>query len=141
MAALGGGPTSRVISLAPTPRLSRNLFALDESYFPRPSQTEPLRVLPKTSAGSAFQERAENADEVRARASARIEELAKSLKLRSIVLGQSPLAVIETKGRERNVVRVGQEIDGFTLVEVATNSVVVEMESVRVRLTLARPER
>lgn len=141
MAALGGGPASRVISLAPTPRLSRNLFALDESHFPLPVQTEPLRTSPKTSTDATVEARPENADEVKARVIARVEEQAKSLRLRSTLLGQSPIAVIESKGRERNVVRIGQVVDGFTLVEVATNSVLLEMESVRVRLTLARPER
>lgn len=141
MAALGGGPTSRVISLAPTPRLSRNLFALDESHFPLPVQTEPERVSPKASTNAKVEVRPENADDLKAQEVARVEERAKSLRLRSIVLGHSPIAVIENKARERNVVRVGQSVDGFTLEEVAANSVLLEMESVRVRLTLARPER
>ena len=85
--------------------------------------------------------RPENADEVRARISARVEEQAGLLKVRSIVLGQNPNAVVESKGRVRQVVRIGQVIDGFTLVEVVADSIVLEMDSVRVRLSLARPER
>lgn len=141
MVALGGGPSSRVISLAPTPRLSRNLFSLDESYFPRPAQTEQPRVSSKGSSAPVIEARLENADELKARSVARVEEQARSLRLRSIVLGQNPIAVIESKDRARNVVRIGQAIDGLTLMEVVTNSVVLEMDGVRVRLSLARPDR
>ncbi len=141
MAALGGGPSSRVISLAPTPRLSRNLFALDEAYFPRPVQTELPVASRRTYGAPVVEARPENADEVRARVAARVEEQAGLLRVRSIVLGQEPIAVVESKGRVRQVVRIGQVVDGFTLVEVAADSIVLELDSVRVRLSLARAER
>lgn len=141
MAALGAGQSTRVISLAPTPRLSRNLFALDASFFPPPAQMEPAKGPQRSTHEPVIEATPENADVLRAREAARIQDEAKSLRLRSIVLGQAPNAVIEVGRGERRVVRVGQDINGFRLVSVEPGSVLLEKETVRVRLSLARPER
>lgn len=141
MAALGATLSSRVITLPKSPPLSRNLFAMDSEFFPPPVQKEPVTATPKRTGNAVVEALPENADVLMARAIAQIEQDAKSLRLRSIVLGATPNAVIETKRGARQVVRIGQPVDGFVVVAVESSSVVLEKNSVRVRLSLTRPER
>ncbi len=142
IALLGSGSSRAVITLPPTPGLSRNLFAFNEEYFPPPPQTDPNEPLSKATMPASIEGRPENADESRARIEARVQVKADTLKLRSVVLGTNPIAVFEIPGiRQRQVVPLGRRIEGFTLEEVAGNSVLLEMDSVRVRLFLFRPEK
>ncbi len=151
IASLGNGSSRGVITLAASPRLSRDLFAFDEGYFPPPpqpvssspsAQTDPGGPPSRALGQSAIDERAENAEERQARLEARVRKEADALRLRSVVLGTNPIAVIEVPGkRQRRVVPLGREIEGFRLEEVAGNSVVLEMDSVRVRLSLFRIEK
>lgn len=62
---------------------------------------------------------------------ARVRELAAELRLRSTMVGSTPLAVFE-HGGQRSVVRAGEEVAGFTLVEVTAGRAVLEMNGVRI---------
>ena len=129
---------------APTPaRLERNLFALDPRFFPEPEQPEQVDKVPprEVSAGG-------ESDDVPAEASGPtreelIREEALGFKLGSTVVGSNPIAVIERAGQskgERMVVGVGDEFEGFRVVEIRSKVVVLEKETVRVTLRLALPQ-
>lgn len=118
------------------PRLSRNLFAVDEGYFPPPAQVvrnpPPMNVTPPPR----IEPVEPTADEARAMIVAEIRDEAQRLTLRSVIVGQHPLAVIEMPGRGRSVLQPGKIIRGFRLVEVKSDSVLLDKEGVRVRLWL-----
>ncbi|TVQ31600.1 MAG: hypothetical protein EA376_09020 [Phycisphaeraceae bacterium] len=122
--------------------LERNLFLPSERYFPLPSQTEVSEPSPAKSPIRNDDIEQEDEAALAARHEQRIREQAKNLRVRSIMLGSSPTAVIETHGSRRGaaqVLRIGQQIEGFTLIEVHRSRVVVEQDGIRVALTLATP--
>jgi len=130
------------IALPSLTPLERNLFLPSERYFPLPSQTEAPE--PSTAKSPIGNDDKEQVDEAALAAlhEQRIREQAERLRVRSIMLGSSPTAVIETRGSRggaARVLRVGQQIDGFTLVEVHRSHVVVVQDGIRVALTLATP--
>ncbi len=136
------GATSRsFIEVQTPPPLTRDLFALDESHFPRPAQKEKSDVPGTGSREAAVQSPSENADEVRARLVAQVHEEAARLRLGSVVVGHQPAAVFVTPDGKRLVVRPGQPIAGFIVTHVASDGVTIERDSVSIRLDIARPER
>jgi hypothetical protein len=124
--------------------LTRDLFALDESQFPRPSQTEPPDSVDPKSAPA----KVETSSRVEPRQEedppeVRIAEELRKLRLKGTILGGSPMAVIELAGQKDKrgtVVRPGESIEGFTLIEVVNGGVVLEKDGVRVELKRALPE-
>ncbi|MFG0274665.1 MAG: hypothetical protein ACF8QF_06380 [Phycisphaerales bacterium] len=121
----------------------RDLFALSGA-FPRPEApkvTTP-QLSPKspptsdeTEAARMERERLARIDQVRTEAG--------RLRLRSTMVGQRPVAVIEVSGagRPRSVVlRMGQAVDGFELVEIRTNGVLLIKDEIPVELTLEFPQ-
>ena len=135
------GPGIRV---AAPPPLERDLFALNEVYFPPPSQTQPpVHPPPKSEASSVETppqaSGAERADEPGQRA----QRDAQRLRLRGTLLGSAPMAVIEvigSKDRRGTVVRPGQEVEGFVVSEIRAAAVVLERDGVKVELKRALPE-
>lgn len=131
-----------IVRVARPSRVDRDLFALDHAYFPPPAQPESVRPAAQDSRITPVESSAPTVDEVRARAESRVRSEADGLRLRSVIVGSRPIAVFEIKGdRQRAVVRVGESIGGFVLAEVFSDSVVLEKESVRVRVSLAKPDR
>lgn len=134
----GGG----IVRVARPARLDRDLFELDNEYFPLPAQPESVTVPVQDSRVTPVESTAPSVDEVRARAESGVRSEAERLRLRSVIVGSHPIAVFEVKGdRQRAVVRVGESVGGFVLVEVFSDSVVMEKDSVRVRVSLAKPDR
>jgi hypothetical protein len=135
------GPETRVP--APPP-LMRDLFALSERHFPKPSQTEPVDDSPPKSETA----KVETPPQVPAptpaeTAEARVRKEVERLRLRGTLLGGNPTAVIEIgTGRERRgtVVRPGEDVLGFKLVEVRATEVVLEKDGIRIELKRALPE-
>ena len=132
----GAGPIIHVTQ-APTPR--RDLFRFDEGVFPSAPQSAPAAELgPKSE---PLQDEVDGERESDAERLVRIARRdAAGLRLTSTLVGDRPIAVIERgEGRDRTseVVRVGQEIGGFTLIEVSTHAVVLERRGIRVRLERA----
>jgi hypothetical protein len=73
----------------------------------------------------------------------RVMKEAASLRLRGSLIGSTPMAVIEVTGKRAdkgNVVRPGQVVEGFTLIEVHSTGVVLEKDGVRVELRRVLPE-
>ncbi|HBS29078.1 MAG TPA: hypothetical protein DEB06_06425 [Phycisphaerales bacterium] len=133
---------SSIVRVARAARVDRDLFALDGAHFPPPAQVEDPKSVAQESRVTAIESPAPSVDEDRARTESRVRSAADRLRLRSVIVGQRPIAVFEVKGdRQRAVVRLGESIDGFVLAEVFSDSVVLEMDSVRVRITLVKPDR
>jgi len=143
----GAGTSSRRkpdIRLPIPAELKRDLFAIPEAHFPKPSQTEPADSdIPKSApAKDETPSRVEPVrpeDQPEAKAAADL----RRLRLKGTILGGSPMAVIELAGQKDKrgtVVRPGGEIDGFTLVEIKSDGVVLEKYGVRLELKRALPE-
>lgn len=134
----GGG----IVAVPMPPEMARDLFALHPDHFPEPAQAaSPAqeRALKASSAPAPVESEAENADVLRARREAQLVEETKGWSVRSLMLGSSPTAVIETAGaeRRRSVVRPGSSVQGWTLVEAGTAGVVLEKQGIRVRLPVS----
>ncbi len=73
---------------------------------------------------------------------ARVEAEAAKLRLRSTLLGASPLAVIERSeggAAKRRVARPGEQVDGFRVVRIEAHLVELEKDGVRIVLEQERP--
>lgn len=158
--ALHGG---RVIEVPRSPHSSRNLFALDPEVYPTPrvsgsdrgaspEQSEQATQLPgdggpALSAGEkAVESSSQNADDEAKRQRAQLLEETTGWRLTSVLMGQQPTAVVEApgiggKGAARsNILRSGSSLREWSVVEITASSVVLEKQSVRVRLSIAKPE-
>ncbi len=126
------------IELDALPDATRDIFALDPEKFPEPAQPEQsAEVTPKSDAPNVEAESAESLAE------RKVLEEADHLRLKSTILGSNPIAVIESpqKGKTRSVVLgVGDEVDGFTVIEIQRFSVLIEKNGVRVELTRSLPD-
>ncbi len=123
-----------------SPRLSRDLFAVDPREFPPPVQAAVVTREPPKTTQREIEEPEQNADEEWALLEKRVAKESEVLRLGSVMVGRSPLAVIETTRGRRSVLRIGGVIEGFTLLEVTTDSVLLEKDGVKVRLSLAVQE-
>lgn len=133
-----------IITLPAAPRTLRNVFEIDQSLFPLPVPKETGRSQGEVAAKSApvIAETPEEAERrLLSELTARIEKEASALRLRSTLLGNNPTAVIETASdRKSFVLTPGQEIVGFTLVEVLQGGVVLEKEGIRIEVLRATPD-
>lgn len=103
--------------------LARDLFNFpaDEVAWAEPKNDEADEMEEKSDAQRSD-------DQLR---SATVRRAAEDLRLRSVMMGETPSAVIN--GR---VLRPGQQIQGFTLLEVSERHVLLERHGVIVRLTM-----
>ena len=135
-------PDQEVISVPRPQRISRDLFAIEAEQFPLSAQPEPS-VVPSEGSQSTHVESIErNADEQRARVEAQLIAETAGWRLRSILMGPSPSVVVEVDGAgaRRAVMRVGQALRSWTLVQIDASSAVFERDGLRVRVSLASPE-
>lgn len=137
----------RLIEVPRSPRVQRNLFAMDPAHFPTlPEKPENPEQVPGEGASNpnadplAVESETQNADDLARLLEAQVLEETIGWRLKSVLLGQQPTAVVETDGRS-NVLRVGQSHRDWTVIEIAASAIVIEKQSVRVRLSLAKPER
>lgn len=126
------------------PSLTRNLFAFNESYFPDPAQTDSSAdSAPKSGTANVEAPSQAPAPKPGDSLEARVGKEAERLRLRGTLLGANPMAVIEAgagRERSRSVVRPGDEVEGFKLIEVRATEVVIEKDGIRVELKRALPE-
>lgn len=132
---------ARVVRLPALDGLTRNIFLPDPDVFPLSPQTDG-------TGGEAAKSRTGNDDtsfdleRTQRERAQRVRDEAGRLRLRSTIVGGTPLVVIErTTGAKGAgvVLRLGQEIDGFTLLEVRSDRAILQKEGVRVELELPRP--
>lgn len=133
-----------IIVLPVAPTTLRDVFQIDQSIFPLPVVEKTAKGHADVAAKSApviAETPEEAARNARIQLGLRIEKEASGLRLRGTLMGGSPTAVIETASdRKSFVLTPGQEIVGFTLVEVASGSVTLEKEGVTVEVRRALPE-
>jgi hypothetical protein len=143
MASLDARAGRRVVEVPASPSLGRDLFRLDPAHFPVPTQPGQTDPSADGSGRSGVESPPPNADELRRRREAELVSETAQWRLRSVLLGHHPTAVIEPDAREgrRLVLRTGDEVRGWRVVEIAAGHAVLEKESVRVRLSLPIPER
>ncbi len=129
--------TGKEVLLAPLSETTRDMFALDPEKFPRPAPSEQTAdVEPKSEQALAEASGVAVLSE-RELIETRVHTEAASLRLRSTLLGASPIAVIETAGRSKTrsvVLRTGESFEGFELIEVRLHGVTLEKDGVRVDL-------
>ncbi|MBN8644769.1 MAG: hypothetical protein J0L61_05945 [Planctomycetes bacterium] len=128
--------TGRIVTAPTPPAELRDVFRLDAAAFPQPSQVKAETSQVAEKSGVAVAENPEEAAlRERAALEARVAKEASLLRLRGTLLGSNPTAVIETPADRRSVVVTpGQEVLGFTLIEVKASGVVLEKEGVRVEI-------
>ncbi len=135
----GGDGTKmrRRVSIPPITPLSRDLFATNEEYFSSSAQTDSVDEDDAKSAPGNDDNPKAQRELAQRLLERRVRREAEELRLRSTMMGALPIAVIETKSSGSSagvVVRVGQMIDGFRLVEVGRDIAVLEKEGVHVEL-------
>ena len=110
----------------------RDVFALDPAHFP--SAAQPAQ--PNVAKDTAVESRGENADETAADARAQVVMEISGWVVRGVVTGAEPSAVIQTPkpDAKRTLVRIGQELQGWKAVGIASDGVVLEKQGIRVRL-------
>lgn len=128
------GPMVRVVRPGP---LKRDLFRFEPIYFPSPPETAPPEPVEQKSVDRAVEETipvAIESPEARAR---RVRAASDHLRIRSVMFGTSPMAVIEIpegKRRTTRLVRPGDVILGFLVADIAAGEVTLEMDGERVVL-------
>jgi hypothetical protein len=133
-----------IVVLPEAPTTLRDVFQIDQSIFPLPVVEKTAgkqgEVAPK-SAPVIAETPEEAARKARIELELRVEKEASGLRLRGTLMGSNPTAVIETASdRKSFVLTPGQEIVGFTLVEVTSSSVTLEKEGITVEVQRATPE-
>lgn len=123
----------------------RDLFSFDPEFFPEPEQPaeEPKAGgEPAKSAGEADEGGKDSEAAQRSELARRVLAESERFRLKSTLLGRTPMAVIQdAKGSGRSeVVRPGERIGGFELVGVHAHGVVLEKDGVRVELRRTLPE-
>ncbi|MFA9480199.1 hypothetical protein ACERK3_18150 [Phycisphaerales bacterium AB-hyl4] len=116
-------PDRPVVEVELPDYLARDLFNFpsDEFAWAAPKKAEQTTMEEKSGS-----ERSD--DQLR---SATVRKAAENLRLRSVMMGENPSAVINGQ-----VLRPGQQIQGFTLLEIAKRHVLLEQHGVIVRLRL-----
>ncbi|MGP1310430.1 MAG: hypothetical protein ACTS27_09560 [Phycisphaerales bacterium] len=112
----------------------RDLFALREAYFPHPAEPEP----PQDESAKSAEQR----DEVIPRRPTASEIAAASLTLKSTLIGKRPLAVLSVSGLSggtEHVVRVGDSVNGFSVVEIGAKRIVLDLDGERIELAVKDP--
>lgn len=116
-----------------TRTLARDPFAADWSLFrsARPAQMASEGQAPRPSFWTLLRDQARAERERQARRTAAVRQAAAALKLQSTIAGAAPAAMISDA-----LVRPGDRIGGFEVVEIGERTVVVRKEGVRVTLRM-----
>jgi len=133
-------PATPVVNVPKSQTLDRDLFALRSKRLALPVQPEPQRDdQPKST--DETDDNPEELQRLRRQALIRkVSDQAAGLRLRSTMIGANPIAVIESadSGDASRVLRVGESVADFELVEVRAQSVVLQKSGVRVVLSRER---
>lgn len=132
----------KIVPLPASPALERDLFRPSAQLLPPSSQTDASDGSDAKSAIGNV-ETPEERERMRRLALVRsVQEEASRLRLRSVMVGASPIAVIERPGEsgsEGKVVRVGDEVAGFTVDRIERERVLLSRSGVEVELVLSLP--
>jgi hypothetical protein len=120
-------------ALAQASRSERDIFSLNTEHFPQPVETQP----PETP--DAKSEPQSDDDAKRREAIARDAE---SIRLKSTLIGDRPVAVIDLGGITGSrdlLVRVGDTVSGFVVVSIESKRVILERDGERIERTVRSP--
>lgn len=134
----GRGSVVRVTRPGP---VQRDLFRFDPLYFPKPPETAPPDLVGQKSVESEVDKTIPEVAESPEARTGRVRGEAGVLRIRSVMFGTNPMAVIEVpegKSRATRFVRPGDVVLGFTVTEIGAGVVMLEKDGVDVELT---PER
>jgi len=130
-----------VVIVASADPITRDLFVPRPEDFPPPVQTEPISTLASKSP-TRSDDKTNRANTLpKMTAEERVLAESSDLTLRSTVVGNDPIAVIEvsrTGSPGRVVLRLGDSVLGFRLVRVVNRQAVFEKDGVEVELTLPK---
>jgi hypothetical protein len=132
------GPVVRVPRPAP---VQRDLFRFDPISFPNPPETSPPDPVEQKSVDAADEESVPEVTESPAARVARVRSASGLLRIRSVMFGTSPMAVIEFPDGKRSatrLVRPGDRVMGFLVEEIGAGAVWLEMDGERVELIAER---
>lgn len=120
-------------AFAHSSKAERDLFALSDAHFPHPSEPEPLATEGAKSADQSDDESLQRQA---------IAQALESITLKSTLVGKTPVAVVSIPGltgRRDVMLRVGDALDGFSVVEITKGRVVLEREGARASLVVKSP--
>ena len=128
------GPDGAGLVAVPRPgRVTRDLFAIDEAYFPQTVQPEPSTPSgDKLGSGSSETEGVGPAESALS-PEEKIAEEASAFELRSTLVGENPVAIL-VSGSEQHVVSQGDTVDGFLIVEIRSHEVLLEKDGITVAI-------
>ena len=138
---LASGPVmarGALVRVARPKSVSRDLFRFDPLYFPSPTETAPPDPDGQKFAEPAVEEtppKVAESPEARAR---RVRTESERLRVRSVMFGTTPMAVIEVpdgKGHTTRLVRPGDHVLGFLVHEIGEGVVTLTKDGERVELT------
>lgn len=103
------------------PDLPRDMFAMDTSSYRKTEIDAPVPLEPKVQSPAVDKEFRR----------AKVREAASGLQLEGIVLGEQPAAIINGE-----LFQAGQTVEGFLVTEIEDRKVVLEMDGIRVRMSM-----
>ena len=124
---------SALPALAQASRSDRDLFSLNTEHFPHPVETQPSEAPGAKSAPQSD-------DEAQRREA--IARDAESIRLKSTLVGDRPVAVIDLggiTGSRDQLVRVGDIVNGFVVVTIEPKRVILERDGERIERTVRSP--
>lgn len=138
--AIEGFEIAPLVILPRTEPLTRDLFVPGAAFGPPPSQTDQSEGSGPKSAAGTDDNSPVSPELQRQELERAVREEASRLYLSSIMDGTNPIAVIQTGGKngERAVLRIGESIMGFELVEVSARDAVLIKNGIRVELSIGR---
>ncbi|MFG0331361.1 MAG: hypothetical protein ACF8PN_15850 [Phycisphaerales bacterium] len=119
-----------VVEVEASRTLARDLFAPQTEFLAQIGETEST-TQPSVNSET---DPSEDPSEVERRRVAAITEAAESLRLESLIRGSAPIAIVNGE-----VLRLGGRIDGFTLISVHDQHIVLEKDGVRVDVEMETP--
>lgn len=135
-----GEPTTRRVHITVPNPVERNVFALQPSAFPLPSQPDPDRKdSPNPRKGNAETTETDASQSAR-EFEQRFESALSDLRLTSVLVGRQTMALVEVRqGKEKTRVfaRLGDTVGKFTVVEVQPRLIVLEWNGKRAELRVA----
>ena len=129
-----------MVILPPRQAITRDLFIPTPEFGAQPLQTDQTDGSGPKSTRGTDDNLPVSPELQRQELERAVREEASRLHLSSTMVGPNPVAVIQSEGKNgsRSVLRIGESIFGFELVEVTARDVVLVKNGIRVELSIGR---
>lgn len=131
LASIDGVSDADLVVVPASEPVSRDLFEIEEAYFPQTAQTDQSEQSGGKSESGTTETTGVGTEEPSISPEERIAEEASAFELRSTLVGENPVAILVTDSGQA-MVSTGDTISGFTVVEIRSRAVLLEKDSVRV---------